>query len=220
MPRRAYYDHEPAYLRRREEGYAGWCAPGTEARFEVFEEFLASELVPSPSGALDMGCGGGETVIRLAREGWKVTGVDFSETAIEMARINADKAGIDADFIVADLTKPLPVESGAFSLVVDHAALHCLIEREHRMAFLANAYRALRKGGIIFSKNNSAEGYVDYEVHQIDSKTRIASNHTRYWAIREEFEEAFTEAGFRIEHIEFKDTGEGYGASAIIYAVK
>ena len=222
MPRRVYYDHEPAYLRRLDEGYSGWCAPGDEVRFKVFEEFLASELVPSPSHALDMGCGGGEIAIRLAQEGWEVTGIDFSETAIGMARANADKARIDADFIVADLIKPLPVEQGIFSLVVDHAILHCLIEREHRMAFLANAYDALRKGGVIFSKNNSAEGYVDYEAHQINPETRIACNYTRYWANREEFEEAFTKTGFRIEHIEFRQDADdgGYGDTAIIYAVK
>ena len=53
---------------------------------------LAAELPPGT--ALDVGCGEGADAVWLAGRGWRVTGVDISEVALERARQHAGEAGL------------------------------------------------------------------------------------------------------------------------------
>jgi SAM-dependent methyltransferase len=64
---------------------------------------VASRLTPGT--ALDVGCGEGGDVIWLARQGWRVTGVDISATAIDRARVAATAAAVDGavEWVVHDL---------------------------------------------------------------------------------------------------------------------
>lgn len=84
--------------------------------------------------AVDLGCGAGREVIYLASQGFDVTGVDISPTAIGMARKAADAAGVEADFLIDDLTN-LESISGPFDLILDYGALNDL-NPEQRDAFM------------------------------------------------------------------------------------
>ncbi len=66
---------------------------------------LLIKLLPDlPRGrALDIACGEGRNAIFLAKNGYKVDGVDGSIVAIEKARKNAAEAGTDINFVHADL---------------------------------------------------------------------------------------------------------------------
>lgn len=71
----------------------------------------------APGRALDLGCGEGADAVWLAAQGWAVTGVDISATALAAAAEHAAEAGV-ADAITwqrRDLSDGLP--SGAFDLV-------------------------------------------------------------------------------------------------------
>jgi len=60
--------------------------------------------------ALDVACGPGGTALWLARRGWRVTGVDVSEEALEKARFMVAEAGV-ADrctFLQVDLDRWRP----------------------------------------------------------------------------------------------------------------
>lgn len=48
----------------------------------------------SPGTALDVGCGEGGDVIWLARQGWRVTGADFSANGLARAARHAEEAGV------------------------------------------------------------------------------------------------------------------------------
>jgi cyclopropane fatty-acyl-phospholipid synthase-like methyltransferase len=78
-----------------------------------------------PGRAIDLGCGVGVEAIYLARNGFDVTGVDFSPTAIKRARRNAREAGVQVTFVEDDLTDLRQV-SGTFDLLVDIGALYDL----------------------------------------------------------------------------------------------
>lgn len=128
---------------------------GSEPNRFVAEALGARE----PSGrALDLACGEGRNAIWLARRGWKVTGVDYSDVAIERARQLAAAAGVSVEWIRADATT-LALEASAFALVLvsylqlPGPALRRVLER---------AARALAPGGELFgighARRNLAEG--------------------------------------------------------------
>src|SRR6478672_6693289 len=51
---------------------------------------------------LDAGCGTGENALHVASLGLPVLGVDVAETAVAIARENAGRRGLDAEFVVGD----------------------------------------------------------------------------------------------------------------------
>lgn len=82
---------------------------------------LLAELDGLPPGiALDAGCGHGSDTLWLAAQGWQVTAVDFSETALAHARSTAEAAGTDVagriDWVEGDLTTWTPAP-GRYDLV-------------------------------------------------------------------------------------------------------
>src|SRR6266542_2832444 len=70
---------------------------------------------------LDLGCGTGNDVLRLAQEGFTVTGLDLSREAIQQA---ATKAPSLAMFLVADMAALLPFRTASFDAVMSNIAMH------------------------------------------------------------------------------------------------
>lgn len=87
--------------------------------------------------ALDLGCGRGMHSVTLARRGWDVTGVDVVPKAVKAARERAAAAGVDVNFLVADVTTLSPSEVGkGFDFFLDVGCLHGLND-EQRQAMAA-----------------------------------------------------------------------------------
>ena len=59
----------------------------------------------TPGRALDLACGSGRNALWLAEQGWSVTAVDGSPTAIEILRSRASSRGVTVNMKVADLEK-------------------------------------------------------------------------------------------------------------------
>ena len=101
-----------------------------------------------PAGtALDLGCGEGGDAIWLAQQGWRVTAVDVSPTALDRAAADATTAGVDdrIDFRQQDLALAFP--SGAFDLV-SAQFLHSPIAFP-RVHVLQEAAGAVVPGGLL-----------------------------------------------------------------------
>jgi SAM-dependent methyltransferase len=108
--------------------------------------FLVAEVAElSPGRALDLACGEGQNAIWLAGLGWAVTGVDFSEVAIEKARARADREAVDVDFRCADLLEYEP-ERGSYDLVL---LLYFHLPPDGLRLVLGRARTALAEGGTI-----------------------------------------------------------------------
>ena len=100
-----------------------------------------------PGTALDLGCGEGGDAIWLARQGWRVTAVDLSTTALDRAAADAATSGVadHIDFQQHDLALTFP--SGAFELV-SAQYLHSPIEFP-RVHVLQEAASAVTPGGLL-----------------------------------------------------------------------
>lgn len=136
------------------------------------DEFLP--LLGEPAGeSLDLGCGMGSDMLRYAELGWRPTGVDLSQRAVEHVR----KLGLAA--LQADMSERLPFDDERFDLVTGRCSLHFLPSSETRALF-AEIHRILKPGGrllfIVNSEAHRAQGLqYDYE-----GARRLEGN---YWEI-------------------------------------
>ncbi len=106
--------------------------------------FVVSEFAGlRPGRVLDLGCGEGRNAVWLAANGWQPTAVDFSPVAIDRGRELARAAGVEVDWVVADLTSYEP-EPGRYDAVLI-AYLHLVPEERSRV--LRRAVAALAPGG-------------------------------------------------------------------------
>lgn len=72
-----------------------------------------------PGRALDLGAGAGRNALYLAQEGWDVTALDNSATAVSVATMRAREMQVALDARVADLTTDqVALEPGEFDLVL------------------------------------------------------------------------------------------------------
>ena len=86
---------------------------------------LVEDNAIASAAALDIGCGTGDNSIYLARHGWQATGVDYVPHALGKARVKARAAGVDVNFVRADVTQLSSARVGRdFALIVDSGCLH------------------------------------------------------------------------------------------------
>lgn len=93
---------------------------------------------------LDLGCGGGQNCIALAKAGAIVAGVDGSAAQIAFARELAAAEGVEVDFTVGDVRELGALADGGWEIVLSMATLHYLADPQRA---LAEARRALAVGG-------------------------------------------------------------------------
>jgi SAM-dependent methyltransferase len=96
---------------------------------------------------LDIGCGLGDNAVYLAKNGYQVTGLDISPTALITAERRATDAGVEVRFAVTDSTK-LEGYTDAFDTVVDSGMFHCL-DDDGKLSYAAAAHRATRPGATL-----------------------------------------------------------------------
>lgn len=106
---------------------------------------------------LDLGCGTGNEVIRLARAGYRATGLDFSGEALRQAQEKADREHLDATLVEGDMARPLPFADASFDAVTSNVALHMFDDRTTRSLF-GEVHRVVRPGGVfVFHVNSVAD---------------------------------------------------------------
>jgi len=93
---------------------------------------------------LDVGCGAGVEVVRFARAGACVTGVDIADRAVEVTRRNLEQRSLNARLEVAD-GEALPFPAAEFDLVYAHGVVQYTSD-DRRL--VAECHRVLRSGGL------------------------------------------------------------------------
>ena len=97
---------------------------------------------------LEIGCGSGSNLWFLALEGFNVSGIDGSESAIEAGRERLAEYQKSGDLRVGDFTA-LPFEDGEFDLVFDRGALTCCGTESMSQA-ITEVHRVLKSDGCFF----------------------------------------------------------------------
>jgi SAM-dependent methyltransferase len=131
------YDHE--YKRRRDD--VRWYQALAKKELRGGKGKKAGEI-------LELGCGSGRTLLPLARDGWRVTGVDASKTMLDRCRARLERVRdarvelVQADFRALALGRRFPLVICPFN-----AFMH-LYTREDVERFLAVVRAHLAPGGM------------------------------------------------------------------------
>ncbi|WP_426348699.1 class I SAM-dependent methyltransferase [Alloiococcus sp. CFN-8] len=109
------------------------------------ESSLVENIIYLKKGSvLDVACGDGRNALYLLEQGFEVTGVDFSDKALERLKIFAERNNYFVNAIQADLSKSNSLENiGRFDNIVIN---HYRLDRD----LLLNIHNNITEGGILF----------------------------------------------------------------------
>lgn len=149
-----YHAHETAYQQIKSKGFIGWgnaknlAELGDAKTLEYLEQKIVKYFADAKEkSALDLGCGTGTSAFTLAKRGFKTTGVDISETAIEMGRDLARQQNLDIRFVAGDVLD-LKALSQKFDFIYDSHFLHCIVLEEDRRKVFQEIRTVLAVEGI------------------------------------------------------------------------
>jgi cyclopropane fatty-acyl-phospholipid synthase-like methyltransferase len=97
---------------------------------------------------LDSGCGTGENALFFAARGHQVTGFDFLEEAIHLAKQKALDRGLAATFLVQDALK-LREWTAQFDNVIDSGVFHVFSDQD-RALYVLGLKKVLKPEGRLF----------------------------------------------------------------------
>jgi 2-polyprenyl-3-methyl-5-hydroxy-6-metoxy-1,4-benzoquinol methylase len=134
-----------------------WREQGDSDPFELLPSMM--ELIGDITGrrVLDAGCGEGYLARVLAARGARVTGIDLAPRLIEIAR---SRGPVDIDYLVSDLSKPLPGMAEYFDAAASYLVLNDV--KDYR-GFAATLAASLKPGGrLVLTLNNPYSAVVDH----------------------------------------------------------
>ncbi|MFD7323948.1 class I SAM-dependent methyltransferase [Streptomyces sp. NPDC059875] len=141
-------------------GYAAYSSGGRgRLRHDITARRVLAELGDRPARILDVGCGDGEMVLRLAAAGHEVTGVEKSPGMLSSAadRVAAVPEIAERVTLAEGDIYNLPFDDASFDAVVCHGVVMYLPDSVAPVAHLA---RLVAGGGIlsVLTKNQLAVG--------------------------------------------------------------
>lgn len=98
---------------------------------------------------LDLGCGSGRHTVYLAKNGFRVFGLDNSESGIEITKQWLKKEDISAKLQVQEMTNKFPYDDASFDAIVSIQVIHHADVATIKN-IIAEMERVIKKGGFIF----------------------------------------------------------------------
>ncbi|NLF01785.1 MAG: methyltransferase domain-containing protein [Anaerolineales bacterium] len=118
-------------------------------RAEVLHDAFLAPIydLPAEAPVLDVACGSGVDIVRLAARGFRVVGMDISPGMIAVAQQKMDELGLSGQVLLCvSSARALPFRSGCFQAAYICAALHHMQEPQ---AVLRDMARVTRAGGLV-----------------------------------------------------------------------
>jgi SAM-dependent methyltransferase len=118
-------------------------------------QFVAAELADlQPGRAVDLAAGEGRNAIWLARRGWDVTAVDFSQVGLDKARTLAGDTAVT--WVCADATTWTAESPYDLALLA-----YLQLSADQRHSAVRHAFAALRVGGTLFVIAHDSTNLID-----------------------------------------------------------
>lgn len=129
----------------------------------VLDQILRGNIAPGMR-VLDAGCGYGRNLVHLLREGCEVFALDEDAEGVEhVRRLSASlMTGLPSKNFQVGSVERMPFPSGFADVVISSAVLHFARDDMHFRAMLAELWRVLRPGGMLFCRLGSRIG-MDFE---------------------------------------------------------
>lgn len=119
----------------------------TAAQVACVEDVLGH---PHDARVLDLCCGTGRHAVRLAQDGYRVTGADLNEDYLRRTRERADRAGVSVRLIHADMRDLSGLDVAGFDSVISlYTSFGFFPGTDGDFATLTQITRVLRPGGTL-----------------------------------------------------------------------
>jgi SAM-dependent methyltransferase len=129
----------------------------------VFDQILRGNIAPGMT-VLDAGCGYGRNLVHLLRESCQVFAIDEDAEGVEHVRKLSDSlgAGLPAENFQVGQLDQMPFPDALADVVLCCAVLHFARDEDHFRAMLAELWRVVKPGGMLFCRLGSRIG-MDFE---------------------------------------------------------
>ena len=174
------------------EAIWSWASPSGRARAERRARFFVERGGLAPGArALELGCGTGIFLERVAAAGARIHGVDLSDDLLAQAQRKVGR--LPNVSLARGNAEALPYANGSFDLVYGSSVLHHL----HLDAALGEAHRVLRPGGrVVFAEPNAVNPQLLLLFHVASLRERFGVSPDEMAFSRLRARAALSRAGF------------------------
>jgi SAM-dependent methyltransferase len=125
----------------------------------VFDQILRGNIEPGCT-VLDAGCGYGRNLVHLLREGCQVFALDQNPEAVDHVRQLSEslETGLPPENFQVGEIENMPFPDAAADVVLCNSVLHFARDDRHFRAMLAELWRVLKPGGLLFCRLGSRIG--------------------------------------------------------------
>lgn len=159
--------------------------PFGEIDIYLFDQLLRRRFVPGMR-VLDAGCGSGRNLAWLMGAGYEVFGTDVDPFAVEGVRALAARLAPQLppmNFRVEPL-EAMSFDDGFADAVICSAVLHFARDDQQFDAMLDGAWRALRPGGVFFSRLASSIG-IEQRIRRIAGRRHLLPDGSQRYLVDE-----------------------------------
>ena len=150
----------------------------------IFDQILRGNIQPGMT-IVDAGCGYGRNLVYLLRAGCEVCALDADPAGVEhVRRLSASlETGLPEENFKVGLIEQMPFPDASANVVLCNSVLHFARDEDHFRAMLAELWRVLAPGGMLFCRLGSRIG-MDFE--QVRENVFVIGDGSQWFLVDEE----------------------------------
>ncbi len=176
-----------------------WKHHGNRCVEETDEEMILAAL-GAPGSVLEVGCGAGTLAVRLAKEGFQVTGLDVSFEALKQAEEQAQREGVGVAW-KQGFVEHLPLADKSFDYVT---CCHTLEHVKDLKQSISELRRVARKKIVVLTPQQKFRMYAE-------------NYHTQFFETQEQLIGAFGLKQYTCREIDCIDHRNEFQGKAFLY---